>query len=210
MRISLLSTKRRIVLHHFFSSSNWYTLAILCSQWYRYTSTKRSWVRMKPGLRIRAHRCISAGISHWQDWLFEHRRPREETFRRRAWWFRCGRSKHGYRDTHEPGTSSMNKSTCRILKSAFWKVEHIITKLTKPREYYPPEGVPLELGPTQGCTEAIKCLRMHCQLLKGSTSKEVLEVFYQEIGIRLIASVFSLDCPTLPSWWYLAAFYRNT
>ncbi|KAI0083794.1 exocyst complex component Sec10-like protein [Irpex rosettiformis] len=67
------------------------------------------------------------------------------------------------------------------------QVEHIITKLTKPREYYPPEGVPLELGPTQGCTEAIKCLKMHCQLLKGSTSKEVLEVFYQEIGIRLIA-----------------------
>ena len=30
---------------------------------------------------------------------------------------------------------------------------------------------------------------MHCQLLKGSTSKEVLEVFYQEVGIRLIAYV---------------------
>ncbi|OCH87584.1 hypothetical protein OBBRIDRAFT_889675 [Obba rivulosa] len=67
------------------------------------------------------------------------------------------------------------------------QVEHIILKLTKPREYYPLEDAPLELGPTQGCTEAIKCLQMHCQLLKGSTSKEVLEVFYQEIGIRLIA-----------------------
>ena len=64
-------------------------------------------------------------------------------------------------------------------------------KLTKPREYYPPEDKPLELGPTEGCTEAIKCLKMHCQLLKGSTSKEVLEVFYQEIGIRLIALVDS-------------------
>ncbi|EKM56816.1 uncharacterized protein PHACADRAFT_118808 [Phanerochaete carnosa HHB-10118-sp] len=67
------------------------------------------------------------------------------------------------------------------------QVEHIITKHTKPREYYPPEDQPLELGPTEGCREAIKCLQMHCQLLKGSTSKEVLEVFYQEIGIRLIA-----------------------
>lgn len=28
---------------------------------------------------------------------------------------------------------------------------------------------------------------MHCNLLKGSTSKEVLEVFYQEVGIRLQA-----------------------
>ncbi|PCH37599.1 hypothetical protein WOLCODRAFT_84415 [Wolfiporia cocos MD-104 SS10] len=67
------------------------------------------------------------------------------------------------------------------------QVEHIIIKSTKPREYYPSEDTPLELGPTQACTEAISCLRMHCQLLKGSTSKEVLEVFYQEIGIRLIA-----------------------
>ncbi|THH29168.1 hypothetical protein EUX98_g5028 [Antrodiella citrinella] len=66
-------------------------------------------------------------------------------------------------------------------------VEHIIQKLTKPREYYPADDTALELGPTAGCTESIKCLKMHCQLLKGSTSKEVLEVFYQEIGIRLIA-----------------------
>ncbi|KAI0657050.1 exocyst complex component Sec10-like protein [Cubamyces menziesii] len=67
------------------------------------------------------------------------------------------------------------------------QVEHIIQKLTKPREYYPPEDSPLELGPPEGCREAIKCLQMHCQLLKGSTGKEVLEVFYQEVGIRLIA-----------------------
>ncbi|KAG2033348.1 exocyst complex component Sec10-like protein [Suillus americanus] len=67
------------------------------------------------------------------------------------------------------------------------QVEHIILTLTKPREYYPPEDAPLELGPTQGCTEAIRCLDMHCKLLKGSTSKEVLEVFYQEVGIRLLA-----------------------
>lgn len=67
------------------------------------------------------------------------------------------------------------------------EVDHIITKLTQPREYYPPEDIALELRPTESCQEAIKCLQMHCQLLKGSTSKEVLEVFYQEVGIRLIA-----------------------
>ncbi|KAH7884202.1 exocyst complex component Sec10-domain-containing protein [Phlebopus sp. FC_14] len=67
------------------------------------------------------------------------------------------------------------------------QVEHIILTLTKPREYYPPEDAPLELFPTQGCKEAIRCLEMHCKLLKGSTSREVLEVFYQEVGIRLLA-----------------------
>ncbi|KAF5347131.1 hypothetical protein D9756_010961 [Leucocoprinus leucothites] len=66
------------------------------------------------------------------------------------------------------------------------QVEHIILTLTEPREYYPPEDAPLDLGPTKACTEAINCLDKHCKLLKGSTSKEVLEVFYQEIGIRLI------------------------
>ncbi|KAJ7075859.1 exocyst complex component Sec10-like protein [Mycena belliarum] len=67
------------------------------------------------------------------------------------------------------------------------QVEHIILILTQPREYYPPEDGQQDLGPTKGCTEAIKCLEMHCKLLKGSTSKEVLEVFYQEVGIRLLA-----------------------
>ncbi|BEI86875.1 hypothetical protein CcaverHIS002_0702210 [Cutaneotrichosporon cavernicola] len=65
------------------------------------------------------------------------------------------------------------------------QVEHIIQVKTGPREYYPEPGVPQELGPTIGCREAIACLEMHCTLLKGSTSKEVLEVFYQEVGIRL-------------------------
>ncbi|KAI0665843.1 exocyst complex component Sec10-like protein, partial [Trametes maxima] len=67
------------------------------------------------------------------------------------------------------------------------QVEHVIIKLTKPCEYYPPQNSPLELGPTKGCKEAIKCLQMHCQLLKGRTSKEVLQVFYSEVGICLIA-----------------------
>lgn len=65
------------------------------------------------------------------------------------------------------------------------QVEHIIQVKTGPREYYPDEGTPMELGPTEGCRAAIDCLDMHCNLLRGSTSKEVLEVFYQEVGIRL-------------------------
>lgn len=49
----------------------------------------------------------------------------------------------------------------------------------------------MELGPTKGCREAIACLETHCSLLKGSTSKDVLEVFYQEVGIRLQACVWN-------------------
>ncbi|KAF9218811.1 hypothetical protein BS17DRAFT_790611 [Gyrodon lividus] len=67
------------------------------------------------------------------------------------------------------------------------QVDYIILTRTRPREYYPPENAPLDLHRTEGCREAIRCLEMHCKLLKGSTNREVLEVFYQEVGIRLLA-----------------------
>jgi recyclin-1 len=67
------------------------------------------------------------------------------------------------------------------------QVEHIILTQTKAREYYPSEDAPLELGPTKGCTGAVACLEKHCAMLRDVTSKDVLEVFYQEVGFRLIA-----------------------
>ncbi|PPQ73408.1 hypothetical protein CVT24_008502 [Panaeolus cyanescens] len=85
------------------------------------------------------------------------------------------------------GTDVLMNQVWTLLFLLILSVEHIILTLTKPREYYPPEDSPLELGPTKGCIQAIKCLETHCRLLKGSTSKEVLEVFYQEVGLRLIA-----------------------
>lgn len=69
------------------------------------------------------------------------------------------------------------------------QVEHIIITRTQAREYYPMDESALDLGPTKGCREAIACLDMHCKLLRGSTSKEVLEVFYQEVGIRLLGII---------------------
>jgi recyclin-1 len=72
---------------------------------------------------------------------------------------------------------------------ADWKmfqVDHIITILTPPRTYYPPEEAPLLLGPSKGCTEAIKCLEEHIRLLQGNVNREVLEVFEGEVGVRLI------------------------
>ncbi|KAI9438306.1 exocyst complex component Sec10-like protein [Lactarius indigo] len=66
------------------------------------------------------------------------------------------------------------------------QVDHIITTLTPPRTYYPPEEAPLLLGPSKGCTEAIKCLEEHIRLLQGNVNREVLEVFEGEVGVRLI------------------------
>lgn len=70
--------------------------------------------------------------------------------------------------------------------SKLFQVDHIITALTPPRTYYPPEEAPLLLGPSKGCTEAIKCLEEHLRLLQGNVNREVLEVFEGEVGVRLI------------------------
>jgi recyclin-1 len=67
------------------------------------------------------------------------------------------------------------------------QVDHIIQTRTPARAYYPPDDAPLELGPTPATAAALACLERHCVLLRGSASREVLEVFYQEVGFRLIA-----------------------
>lgn len=40
-------------------------------------------------------------------------------------------------------------------------------------------------GPTKAAEAVVDCLRSHCQMLKGSTDKAILEVFHQEVGLRL-------------------------
>jgi recyclin-1 len=70
------------------------------------------------------------------------------------------------------------------------EVDHLIQVLTPARAYYPPEradGGAMDIGETRATRAALGCLRRHCELVKGSTGKEVLEVFYQEVGFRLIA-----------------------
>jgi len=67
------------------------------------------------------------------------------------------------------------------------QVEHIIWSQTGARDYYPEDGASMALEPSKACAAAISCLQVHCKLLRGSTSKDVLEVFYQEIGLRLHA-----------------------
>lgn len=68
------------------------------------------------------------------------------------------------------------------------QAEHIISTRQDPRDFYPEKGEDMDLGnPTRACAECVECLRTHCKMLVGSTDKNVLEVFYQEVGIRLHA-----------------------
>ncbi|KAI5480581.1 f-box protein pof6 [Pseudohyphozyma bogoriensis] len=65
------------------------------------------------------------------------------------------------------------------------QVEHVIFTHQGLRDFSPPEGADLDLQPTLACTEAIDVLKTHCAMLKGSTDKQILEVFHSEVGIRL-------------------------
>jgi len=65
------------------------------------------------------------------------------------------------------------------------QVEHLLQHRQDARDYAPPDDAEMELRPTETCKEVIEVLKKHCDMLKGSTDKQILEVFHQEVGIRL-------------------------
>ncbi|EPQ25739.1 uncharacterized protein PFL1_06733 [Pseudozyma flocculosa PF-1] len=86
----------------------------------------------------------------------------------------------------ESVASGLNVGVDLLLGQAEW----LITTHQDARDYYPLPGADLDLAnPTRACRECVECLRLHCRMLVGSTDKTVLEVFYQEVGIRLHAII---------------------
>ncbi|KPV74787.1 uncharacterized protein RHOBADRAFT_27218 [Rhodotorula graminis WP1] len=65
------------------------------------------------------------------------------------------------------------------------QVEHLVTSRQGLRDFTPDDGDDFDLSPTRACRDAVAVLRQHCDMLKGSTDKHILEVFNQEVGIRL-------------------------
>lgn len=64
-------------------------------------------------------------------------------------------------------------------------VEHLITVRQGLRDFTPDRDNDFDLMPTRACSEVIRTLTQHCDMLRGSTDKQILEVFNQEVGIRL-------------------------
>ncbi|KAF9902383.1 F-box protein: endocytic membrane traffic, recycling ReCYcling 1 [Lobosporangium transversale] len=65
------------------------------------------------------------------------------------------------------------------------QVEYILTTMQLPTDYNPDESMEIELQPTQACREAVTCLTTHTKMLIGCTDKHTLDVFFQELGLRL-------------------------
>ncbi|KAG0259616.1 F-box protein: endocytic membrane traffic, recycling ReCYcling 1 [Linnemannia exigua] len=65
------------------------------------------------------------------------------------------------------------------------QVAYILATLQLPTDFNPEEGADVELQPTNACREAVTCLTTHTKMLIGCTDKHTLDVFFQELGLRL-------------------------
>lgn len=65
------------------------------------------------------------------------------------------------------------------------QAEHLLVTKQSPIDYCPNDIASMDLQPTPACVAVVQCLKTHCDMLKGNTDKQILEVFYVEIGLRL-------------------------
>ncbi|CAG8433105.1 7776_t:CDS:10 [Ambispora gerdemannii] len=65
------------------------------------------------------------------------------------------------------------------------QVEFILATEQKPEEFMPKDNANLDLKPTKACINAVDCLSSHAKLVVGCSDKNTLDVFFQEIGLRV-------------------------
>ena len=69
----------------------------------------------------------------------------------------------------------------------------MFAKTQKPTDYNPgivgDLGFPTDLGPSEAARKVVSLVASHTKLLVGSTDKNVLDVFNQEVGMRLWSSI---------------------
>jgi recyclin-1 len=68
------------------------------------------------------------------------------------------------------------------------EVEYICATIQKPEDFNPPlfaDGKPVDIGPSEAARKVVEVVQGHVGMLVGSTDKNVLDVFNQEVGVRL-------------------------
>lgn len=73
------------------------------------------------------------------------------------------------------------------------EVDYVFAKTQKPTDYNPGivggQDFPTDLGPSEAARKVVALVASHTKLLVGSTDKNVLDVFNQEVGMRLWSSI---------------------
>ncbi|KAJ3086496.1 F-box protein: endocytic membrane traffic, recycling ReCYcling 1 [Quaeritorhiza haematococci] len=76
------------------------------------------------------------------------------------------------------------------------QAEYILSHDQLPTDFNPPEkNVVVDIKPTKACTKVIRCLTAHTRLLTGVADRNMMEVFYGELGVRM----FNLIIKTIKS-----------
>ena len=69
------------------------------------------------------------------------------------------------------------------------EVDHLCATTQAATDYNPPPGTMPDIGPTATATAVTGLVQRHTAMLTGSTDKAMLDVFQQEVGLRLFGSV---------------------
>ncbi|KAH8598214.1 exocyst complex component Sec10-domain-containing protein [Bisporella sp. PMI_857] len=74
------------------------------------------------------------------------------------------------------------------------EVEYVCSTATKPTDYNPPPAIngstqDIDIGPTAAATQVVAIVEAHTKMLTGSTDKTMLDVFNQEVGLRLFTAL---------------------
>lgn len=70
------------------------------------------------------------------------------------------------------------------------EVEYVCATTQSPTDYNPPEGKDnIDIGPTKAAEQVVQIVESHTKMLTGSTDKNMLDVFNQEVGLRLFAAL---------------------
>jgi recyclin-1 len=68
------------------------------------------------------------------------------------------------------------------------EVEYLCGSTQSPTDFNPTGGV-VDIGPTQTAKNIVEMVSSHTSMLVGSTDKNVLDVFNQEVGLRLFTAL---------------------
>lgn len=69
------------------------------------------------------------------------------------------------------------------------EVEFICATTQTTQDYNAPSAAALDIGPTATSQQVVKLVKAHTDMLVGSTDKTVLDVFNQEVGLRLFTVI---------------------
>lgn len=171
------------------SSLSWFILGIRFSRWWTFISRRRWCVPpplLSPSLLSLATLVLTQMIL-----------PQAAYIDKKDFLNTVVREKKKFESSLDTAVAEGLNAAVNILMT---QVEHLVTTRQGARDYCPAEGDDdFDLEPTKACRDVVRVLKQHCGMIRGSADKQIIEVFTQEVGIRLHTCVFTSLLPSIHS-----------